>query len=124
MFTPIRPPVELMSATDIARLDTAWREIVSEMGVQFEHPEALAILAEAGQRVEGETVYFDADWVASKVAEAPREAARSCSRQQRRSTCPGQRVRPAWQIRRAGALVTTLLASGLTGEKIVGREGL
>ena len=45
-----------MSATDIARLDTAWREIVSEMGVQFEHPEALAILAEAGQRVEGETV--------------------------------------------------------------------
>ena len=71
MFTPIRPPVEIMSATDIARLDTAWREIVSEMGVQFEHPEALAILAEAGQRVEGETVYFDADWVASKVAEAP-----------------------------------------------------
>lgn len=60
-----------MSATDIARLDTAWREIVSEMGVQFEHPEALAILAEAGQRVEGETVYFDADWVAGKVAEAP-----------------------------------------------------
>ena len=76
MFTPIRPPVELMSATDIARLDTAWREIVSEMGVQFEHPEALAILAEAGQRVEGETVYFDADWVASKVAGAPSRPAR------------------------------------------------
>ena len=71
MFTHSRQPVEIATASDLAQLDAAWREIISELGVQFEHPEALAILAEAGQRVEGETVYFDADWVAQKVAEAP-----------------------------------------------------
>jgi len=71
MLRVARPPVEILSPTDIARLDAAWRTIISEIGVQFEHAGALALLQEAGQRVEGETVFFDADWVADLVAQTP-----------------------------------------------------
>lgn len=71
MLRVARPPVDLLSAADIAAIDAAWRTIVSELGVQFENPRALAVLAEAGQEVDGETVRFDADWVAAQVAQAP-----------------------------------------------------
>jgi trimethylamine--corrinoid protein Co-methyltransferase len=71
MLRVARPPAAVLSATDIERIDAAWRTIVSEIGVQFENPRALALLQKAGQRVDGETVYFDADWVAAQVAQAP-----------------------------------------------------
>ena len=71
MLRVARPPVDVLSDADIARIDAAWRTIVSELGVQFENPRALALLQGAGQRVDGETVFFDADWVAAQVALAP-----------------------------------------------------
>jgi len=71
MLRVARPPVDLLSATDVAAIDAAWRTIATEIGVQFENPRALALLAEAGQAVEGDTVRFDADWVAAQVAQAP-----------------------------------------------------
>lgn len=71
MLRVARPPVEVLSASDIAAIDAAWRTLVSEVGVQFENPRALAVLREAGQQVDGETVRFDADWVAACVASAP-----------------------------------------------------
>ena len=71
MLRVARPPVDVLSDADVARIDAAWRTIVSELGVQFENPRALALLQEVGQRVDGETVFFDADWVAAQVALAP-----------------------------------------------------
>jgi trimethylamine--corrinoid protein Co-methyltransferase len=71
VLRPARPPVEVLSSADIDRIDAAWREIVSGLGIQFEHDGALTLLAEAGQRVEGQTVFLDADWVADRVEEAP-----------------------------------------------------
>jgi len=71
MLRVARLPVDVLSDADVARIDAAWRTIVSELGVQFENPRALALLQEAGQRVDGETVFFDADWVAAQVALAP-----------------------------------------------------
>jgi trimethylamine--corrinoid protein Co-methyltransferase len=71
MLASARPPVDLLSAADVAAIDAAWRTIVAEIGVQFENPQATALLAEAGQRVDGDTVLFDADWVAGQVASAP-----------------------------------------------------
>ena len=73
MFTNRIPPVEVLSEDALEILDRGWRRIVREVGIQFLHPRALAILEQAGQRVEGETVYFDPDFVAEQVALAPSE---------------------------------------------------
>ena len=73
MFVNRIPPVEVLSEEALAILDGGWRRIVRDVGVQFLHPKALTILARAGQRIEGETVYFDPDFVAERVALAPAE---------------------------------------------------
>ena len=71
MLRVARPVVDLLSDADIAAIDAAWRTIVTELGVRFENPRALALLREHGQRVEDDIVRFDADWVAAQVAQAP-----------------------------------------------------
>ncbi len=73
MFVNRIPPVEVLSEEALGILDGGWRRLVREIGVEFLHPKALAILERAGQRVEGETVYFDPDWVAEQVSHAPTE---------------------------------------------------
>ena len=47
--------------------------LVSEIGIRFDHPEALRLLADAGQRVDGDVVRFDPAWVLEMVAKAPSE---------------------------------------------------
>src|SRR5258707_8350816 len=54
-------------------LDRGWRRIVSELGVDFQHADAEAALAAAGQQVEGDLVKFDPDWILEQVAKAPQE---------------------------------------------------
>src|SRR3954451_22325282 len=54
-------------------LDRGWRRIVSELGVDFLHDDAIAALEAAGQQVEGQLVKFDPDWILEQVAKAPRE---------------------------------------------------
>src|SRR3954454_15959557 len=54
-------------------LERGWRRIVSEIGIDFLHEEALAAFAGAGQTVEGDVVKFDPDWILEQVAKAPRE---------------------------------------------------
>src|SRR3954447_17846480 len=54
-------------------LDRGWRRIVSELGVDFLHDEAIAALEAAGQQVDGELVRFDPDWILEQVAKAPHE---------------------------------------------------
>src|SRR2546423_8725067 len=54
-------------------LDHGWRRIVSELGIDFLHDEAIAVLAAAGQDVEGQLVRFDPDWILEQVAKAPSE---------------------------------------------------
>lgn len=71
MLRPARPPIDVLSDVDLERINAAWREIVSTMGIQFEHAGALELLREAGQRIDGETVFFDADWVADCVSATP-----------------------------------------------------
>jgi trimethylamine--corrinoid protein Co-methyltransferase len=73
MFVNKMPRYEILSPDAIAVLDRGWRRIVSEIGVQFAKPEAVELFAKAGQRVDGETVYLDPDFVLSQLALAPRE---------------------------------------------------
>jgi trimethylamine--corrinoid protein Co-methyltransferase len=73
MFVNTMPRYEILSADAVAVLDRGWRRIVSEIGIQFAKPEAVELFAKAGQRVDGEVVYLDPEFVLEQVAKAPRE---------------------------------------------------
>jgi trimethylamine---corrinoid protein Co-methyltransferase len=73
MFINRMPRYEILSEDALAVLDRGWRRIVSEIGVQFAKPEATELFAKAGQKVDGEVVYLDPDFVLEQVAKAPRE---------------------------------------------------
>src|SRR6202162_5234723 len=73
MFVNTMPRYEILSADSIAVLDRGWRRIVSEIGIQFAKPEAVELFAQAGQRVDGDVVKLDPEFVLEQVAKAPRE---------------------------------------------------
>jgi trimethylamine--corrinoid protein Co-methyltransferase len=73
MFVNKMPRYEILSADAIATLDRGWRRIVSEIGIEFLKPEALDLFRAAGQRVEGDNVFLDPEFVLAQVAKAPRE---------------------------------------------------
>ena len=72
MFVNKMPRYEILSQDALAVLDKGWRRIVSEVGVEFDHEEALSLFRAAGQKVEGSCVKFDPDWVLAQAAKAPR----------------------------------------------------
>ena len=71
------PRYEILDETSMQELERGWRRIVSELGVDFgtsePHEETVAVLEAAGQKVEGQLVKFDPDWILEQVAKAPRE---------------------------------------------------
>src|ERR1700689_2485418 len=67
------PRYEILSADAIGGLARGWRRIVSEIGIQFAKPEAVELFAKAGQRVEGDVVKLDPEFILEQVAKAPRE---------------------------------------------------
>jgi trimethylamine--corrinoid protein Co-methyltransferase len=71
MFVNRMPRYEILSEDAIAVLDKGWRRIVSELGIEFMHPEALELFESAGQRVQENTVFLDPDFVLEQVAKAP-----------------------------------------------------
>src|ERR1700723_2395997 len=73
MFRNTMPRYEILSPDAVAVLDKGWRRIVSEIGVQFAKPEAVELFRQAGQKVDGEVVFLDPDFVMEQVAKAPRE---------------------------------------------------
>jgi trimethylamine--corrinoid protein Co-methyltransferase len=73
MFVNRMPRYEILSEEAMAVLDRGWRRIVSELGVEFAHPEALELFRAAGQQVDGERVILDPDFVLQQVALAPRQ---------------------------------------------------
>ena len=67
------PRYEILDEAALAELERGWRRIVSELGIDFLHPEALQVFKDAGQEVEGDVVRFDPDWILEQVAKAPAE---------------------------------------------------
>jgi trimethylamine--corrinoid protein Co-methyltransferase len=67
------PRYEILDEAALQELERGWRRIVSELGVDFLHDEALAAFEAAGQKVDGQLVKFDPDWILEQVAKAPRE---------------------------------------------------
>ena len=73
MFRNTMPRYEILSPGAVEVLDSGWRRIVSEIGVQFAKPEAVELFRKAGQSVDGDVVKLDPDFVLEQVALAPRE---------------------------------------------------
>ncbi|MGH3735723.1 MAG: trimethylamine methyltransferase family protein [Micromonosporaceae bacterium] len=73
MFRNQMPRYEILSADAMAVLDTGWRRILTEIGVEFMSDRALDLFRRAGQTVEGNTVKLDPEFVLEQVAKAPRE---------------------------------------------------
>ena len=73
MFVNKMPHYEILSEDAIATLDRGWRRIVSEIGIEFVKPEAVKLFEAAGQRVDGDNVFLDPDFILEQVAKAPRE---------------------------------------------------
>lgn len=71
MFVNTSPRYEILSEDAMATLDRGWKRIVSELGIEFMSPWALELLAAAGQKVDGDNVKFDPEWVLEQVAKAP-----------------------------------------------------
>ncbi len=63
--------VEVLSADQIEAIHDASLRILSEIGMDFLHPEALAVLAEHGAVIDGQRVRFDPEAVLELVAQAP-----------------------------------------------------
>ncbi|MBP6997074.1 MAG: trimethylamine methyltransferase family protein [Phycicoccus sp.] len=73
MFVNRMPRYEILSLDAMAKLDAAWRRLVTEIGVEFMSDRALDLFREAGQRVEENTVFLDPEFILAQVAKAPRE---------------------------------------------------
>jgi len=67
------PRYEILSEEDMTTLDRGWRRIVTELGIEFLHDEAVEAFRAAGQQVEGQVVKLDPEFVLEQVAKAPRE---------------------------------------------------
>src|SRR3954467_296895 len=73
MFVNTMPRYEILSQDAMAVLDRGWRRIVTEIGVEFLLDEAVEEFRKAGQKVEGNKVVLDPDFLLEQVAKAPRE---------------------------------------------------
>ncbi|MDX6486394.1 MAG: trimethylamine---corrinoid protein Co-methyltransferase [Gaiellaceae bacterium] len=67
------PRYEILDADAISTLERGWRRILTDVGVAFDHPEAVELLKSAGQRVEGDVAFLDPEFVLEQVALAPAE---------------------------------------------------
>jgi trimethylamine--corrinoid protein Co-methyltransferase len=67
------PRYEVLSEQAMDALDKGWRRLMTEVGVEFASERAVDKFKAAGQRVEGNVVFLDPDFVLDQVAKAPRE---------------------------------------------------
>jgi trimethylamine--corrinoid protein Co-methyltransferase len=73
MFVNAMPRYEILSEEAMDVLDRGWRRLVSELGVEFLLPEAVEYFRAAGQKVDGDKVFLDPEFVLEQAAKAPRE---------------------------------------------------
>src|SRR3954465_2322357 len=73
MFVNKMPRYEILSEDAMETLDRGWRRVVEELGVEFLLEESLEEFRKAGQKVEGNNVKLDPEFVLEQVGKVPRE---------------------------------------------------
>jgi trimethylamine--corrinoid protein Co-methyltransferase len=71
MFLNRSPRFEPLSEEALATIDRGVDRLAAEVGVQFDHPDAIAYFRDAGQTIVGETVHFDPGFLRAQAALAP-----------------------------------------------------
>jgi trimethylamine--corrinoid protein Co-methyltransferase len=71
MFVNRMPRLEPLSDEALATIEGGAERLAAEVGVQFDHPRALELFAQAGQDVDGNTVRFDRGFLRAQAAHAP-----------------------------------------------------
>ncbi|HEU4401573.1 MAG TPA: trimethylamine methyltransferase family protein [Candidatus Polarisedimenticolia bacterium] len=77
LLSTFRPKVEVLSREFIDRIIDEAFEVNATLGLQFENPQALAILADHGQKIDRakERVWLSRDFVEKAIASAPKSFA-------------------------------------------------
>src|SRR5664279_251839 len=75
MFSNRMPRFEPLSEDALATIDRGVDRLAAEVGVRFDHPEALEHFRAAGQTVVDQTVHFDPGFLRAQAARAPSEFA-------------------------------------------------
>ena len=74
LLPTFRPRIQMLSEELIDRIVDEAFDVLSTIGLQFEHPKALSLLGEHGQRIDrtGERAYLDRDFVEKAIESAPK----------------------------------------------------
>ncbi|MCP5087202.1 MAG: trimethylamine methyltransferase family protein [Rhodobacteraceae bacterium] len=67
----IDQPTEPLRPEGVEAIHSGGMRILEEIGIEFLHPEAVALLKEAGCKVRGETVFMDRNWVMEMISHCP-----------------------------------------------------
>jgi trimethylamine---corrinoid protein Co-methyltransferase len=73
VFVNRTPRFEPLSEDALDTVDRGWKRLVSELGITFMHEPSLELFKREGQRVEGEVVFFDPDWLLERIKTTPTE---------------------------------------------------
>ena len=71
MFTNRMPRFEPLSEEALATIDRGVDRLAAEVGVQFDHPDAIELFRAAGQTIVDQTVHFDPGFLRAQAARAP-----------------------------------------------------
>jgi trimethylamine--corrinoid protein Co-methyltransferase len=71
MFVNRMPRFEPLSEDALATIDAGVDRLAAEVGVRFDHPDAIERFRAAGQTIEGSTVHFDPGFLRAQAALAP-----------------------------------------------------
>jgi len=65
------PPTNIVSADELESIHIASLKVLAEIGMDFMHPDARAILKKAGAQIDGERVRFDPAMIEEAMSHAP-----------------------------------------------------
>ena len=73
MFVNNTPRFEPLTPDALDTIDRGWKRLVSDLGIQFLHEPSVELFRREGQRVEGDIVHFDPDWILERIKTTPTE---------------------------------------------------
>jgi trimethylamine---corrinoid protein Co-methyltransferase len=71
VFVNRMPRYEILSPDAVDVLERGWKRIVTEIGIDFVHDEAVELFRRSGQKIDGTVVHLDPDFVLETIKTVP-----------------------------------------------------